>query len=88
MNESKCHGWSNWETWLANEWLTADEESQEKLEDLANDSNLEDWEKSDTLKDWIESESPASNGLFADFIDEHLKRIDWEEIIENHTEEN
>ena len=44
------NGWSNYESWLANLWLTNDESSYQLLLEALNQDSLRDYEKAEWLE--------------------------------------
>ena len=89
------NGWTNYETWAVNLWLTNDEHDSAMLSELAHATGelfLEVYlnERADTLKNWVLDENPAYSdaSLYADLLHASLERVNWREIIENHAHDN
>ena len=77
------NGWTNWETWSTNLWLTNDEGAQAWLIDAAagaRDADPDD--ESDQVRilaEYLEQHVPDS-GMVGDSVSWH--RVDWREIAE------
>jgi hypothetical protein len=80
------NGWTNYETWLVNLWLTNDQGTAETMQELAAASRANDeaeWELADTLKEWVDGmvdESVPGNGMVRDLVNAALGSVDWREI--------
>jgi hypothetical protein len=83
---SGYNGWANYETWNANLW---DGEAFYDLVQEAKDSGDDKMEVAAMLENFYDdaAESLGARGFFGDVINNALKEIDWEEIVENHWEE-
>lgn len=69
-------GWSSYETWLVNLWLTNDEGSYYALNDCGNAKEVEE------LVNNI-MEDVDRSGLLWDLVSSALSSVDWQEIFEN-----
>lgn len=79
----KYNGWTNYETWLINLWLS--DYLQEIIEELciSDISELENY-----IKDYLEETNPIKeNGLFADLLNSILNNVNYREIAEHILEE-
>ena len=75
MDNKKFNGWSNWDTWNLNLWLTGnDEPTYRAYIDIVRTSNVF------TFKGLV-----LTLGIKGDDID--YRHIDWEEIYEHGKEE-
>jgi hypothetical protein len=89
------NGWTNYETWLVNLWLTNEQGSDELVREWADelmqdaidkgcdsDSARNDaaYELGERIKDMHEEMSPEVTGLFADLINAALGAVNWYEI--------
>lgn len=92
MNVSEVqtyNGWSNYETWLANLWLTNDESSYALLREATSKDAWRTYEQADWLEMMLryqlddEIDVPC---LWQDLLRVAFGRIDWSEIIENNLE--
>jgi hypothetical protein len=92
------NGWSNYETWNVNLWLTNDEGSESMLQEIM-DRYRKDEDDSDSeddingaagaVKDWVEEMRPdLGSSMFADLLGAALSEVDWYEIAENHMDDN
>jgi hypothetical protein len=83
------NGWTNYETWLVNLWLTNDQCTAETMQELAAASRANDeaeWELADTLKEWVDGmvdESVPDNGMVRDLVNAALGSVDWREIAQS-----
>lgn len=83
------NGWTNYETWLVNLWLTNEEYTESELRSIANNGQRRDYRKEE-LKSYVEDEMLALhkfNGLASDLIGAALCMVNWYEILDNATEE-
>lgn len=91
MSDSRYNGWSNYETWCANLWLTNDQGSdswlRERCDDLMREHDGDKEAAAEDLAGEIESFHdefyPEVTGLFADLLRSSFDAIDWREIAEN-----
>jgi hypothetical protein len=101
MNEDKKYnGWTNYETWVVNLWMSNDQGSDEYYRELAQETyNRADSEKSftrdevairnlaDTLEgefDERQSELVGVTGVFADLLNAAISEVNWHEIAEHY----
>lgn len=97
-DEKGYNGWTNYETWCVNLWLSNDEGSygywQDMAAEIARESGATDYlpvqevaksALADRLKDEV-SELPEALGtasMFVDLLNTALGRVNWGEIAEN-----
>ena len=88
-NESKKYnGWSNYETWVTNLWLSNELPSCDYLRSLANDRTIKDYDKDQILKDYVEEMMPRLEAsLASDLLTSALIEVNWKEIIDDAKEE-
>ena len=92
-SEQGYQGWTNYETWCVNLWLSNEEPSQRYWAEMAQAA----WDASepsayltreqeavralaDTMKDELEEAAPELTGLYADLLTTALGAVDWVEI--------
>ena len=83
MTTDTYNGWSTYETWLVNIWLTNDPSTYTAAREMAAYG-------ADTLKDWVWSwatEFVEPSSLTADLIGAALAEVNWQEIAESLLEE-
>jgi hypothetical protein len=86
---SKYNGWTNYETWNFNLWITNEEPDYEYALELAEDSEningfrkkLEDW-ANDTADECISS-ATSEFGFITDMIYSSIKSVNFYEIAEH-----
>lgn len=94
------NGWTNYETWCVNLWLTNDQGSEEMLREWAQEAMQEaiDSEESDPrdaavsrlaeqLESWHDEQTPSVEGVFGDLLRASLQAVDWQEIATNHLQD-
>lgn len=90
------NGWSNYETWCVNLWLTNEQGSYNFCRDLAQGcwrdaeasktfSRKEQaaLDAADCLKQFINDSQPEVTGMFRDLLNAALSEVDWHEIAEH-----
>lgn len=96
----KYNGWTNYETWAVNLWLSNDESSYNGVLRLADemweDAEFEDGPftrkehaarlLSDQLKTDVDNGSPIQTGMYADLLKAALSEVNWYEIAERYLE--
>ncbi len=92
--EKTYSGWSNYETWCTNTWISNDEGIYDMVREevdnsLKNDS--EDYEVADVIKGLIEElrdrEHKMNFGLFDDLLTASLDVVNWREIAGYYVDE-
>lgn len=89
---TEYNGWTNYETWCVNLWLTNEEGSNEVLMSMIPKSKDDVYGASNILKDWVKETFYESNvgegyGLLYDLLNSALDNVNWREIIENHLDD-
>ena len=77
------NGWTNYETWLVNLWLTNDQDTDQEAREVAAFG-------ADALSDWVEElvlESVPPSSLASDLLSAALGWVEWYEIAESLIEE-
>lgn len=83
----KCNGWTNYETWAVNLWLTNDEESYNKAQRVVDESEDEN-EAAENLKEYIENLKRKlylfidNANLFSDLLNAAISEVNWHEIAQ------
>ena len=85
MTDKTYNGWSTYETWLVNLWLTNDMQDED-LTASVKEANTT-YEAKEILKDYVEERMPEIEGLFADLLRGALSEVNWYEIVKNWREE-
>ena len=87
MTDKTYNGWSTYETWLVNLWLTNDMQDED-LTASVKEANTT-YEAKEILKDYVEELVPFQGitGLFADLLRGALSEVNWYEIVKNWREE-
>ena len=95
MTDLTYNGWTNYETWVVNLWLTNDSDSVEVLNHMAQDclAHLPEradavWELAKRLEEDHDELKPELNGPFADLLNHALGCVNWREIAAYIIEEN
>ena len=92
----KYNGWTNYETWCINLWLTNDENSVDywtaEAADIYGKAKAKKpftrkeqavYYMAESLKEQIEGIVPELTGMFADLLNAALSEVDWREIAEH-----
>ena len=83
---TEYNGWSNYETWVVNLWLTNDQRYYEELCCIVS-SEDDLYDKAEALEDWLRFEYDGEYAsVWADLANHSLSRVNWCEIIENNQE--
>ena len=90
MSNTTYNGWTKYETWVVNLWLTNDSGSVDRLNEMARDCLTQasgDIVNAVTqLAAQIESDHeefmPETTGVYADLLGHALGMVDWREIAQ------
>lgn len=92
---AEYNGWSNYETWLANLWMSNsegdqeywNEQAQECLDEAEGDKEKAADELASRMENYwdemLEEQTKDMFGLFVDLLNAGMQAIDWLEIAEN-----
>lgn len=84
MADKTYSGWTNYETWCVNLWLTNEPYTEGELRMLAQMSASE-YERADCVKRFVEELMPdLEASMFSDLLRSALDNVNWREIVENH----
>lgn len=88
-DEQGYNGWSNYETWCCNLWLSNDQGTYEQVNDMMRENiGASVHEVSETLREYVEelnestADIPASS-MLADMVGAFMGAVDWYEIVES-----
>ena len=96
FNEKEGYqGWSNYETWAFNLWLTNEQSSYEYYKELANElmTEYDDrkeviYKLSDSMKFETEQGNPLEEAsLFSDLLSYSISKINFDEVAKGFLEE-
>lgn len=85
---TEYNGWSNYETWLINLWLTNEEPYYYEMQRiLSTFTGVRD--QADALKEFMQQqhEEQEVSGVWSDIISSTLWKVNWHEIAENNRED-
>lgn len=75
-----CNGWTNSETWTVNLWFG------DVFAEMGFDGRLDREMLKDFVIEMLEADgSLPESGLVADVMNDFLRRVDWDELAENHS---
>lgn len=85
MTDKTYNGWSTYETWLVNLWLTNDMQDDDLIASVKEVDTT--YEAKEILKDYVEEMVETSgvpdNGLVHDLLHGALSEVNWYEIVKN-----
>jgi hypothetical protein len=89
VEDEKCNGWSNWETWNVKLWLDNDESTHNAAREIVAGAELNNGIAAQALLDYattlcLGDEPPAS--MAADLINGALGAVNWQEIAAAYAE--
>lgn len=79
------NGWTNYETWCVNLWLTNDEVTEPMLRMLSQMHDVSVGYRADRIEEWVKDDRPVQDAsLYSDMLGAALDAVNWREIVENH----
>jgi hypothetical protein len=90
-NDRTYNGWSTYETWLVNLWITNDQHLYATLHaDVVDAPRL--YDAKEVLQAWLDNEydlyiEERGHGLFQDLLKGALDEVNWYEIAKNWRDE-
>ena len=82
-DKTQYQGWTNYETWLANLWLTNTEALHNFCHHLITTAPTQ-ADAASNLNTYVTEQNPITEAsLFSDLLITALDRIDWHEIVES-----
>ena len=80
-------GWTNYETWCVNLWLSNDQASYTTTKEIVADGT--EWEAAERLKEWIAAdEFPLKEPtMYSDMLTAAFSEVNWVEIVRAFREE-
>jgi hypothetical protein len=88
-NPNSYNGWTNYETWCINLWLTDNPTDYHYLTHLSNNPRLSDYDKANQLRSDIEETIPDTlTGLFRDLLLSSISECNFYEIIQSNKDED
>ena len=86
MKDNKYNGWTNFETWNFNLWITNDEVDYKYASEMAGEST-DRWELSKKLEEWAENmaEWHLTNdaSFIHDMVNSSIKEVNFYEVAEH-----
>lgn len=82
--ETAYNGWSNYETWLTNLWLTNDQGTYEYVEALVREA-ADRYSAIQALRDYVEDMNPLHDeaSMYSDLLKAAFGNVYWGEIIDH-----
>ena len=93
MLDNKYNGWTNYETWNFNLWITNEEADYNYALEMAGEST-DKWELSKKLEEWAENMAEdykhieQFSGFIMDMINSSIKEVNFYEVAEHLWEDN
>ena len=83
---NKYNGWTNYETWNFNLWITNEESDHNHALEIAEDSENK-YELSKKLEEWAENmadeELPNQCSFIADMVNSSIKEVNFYEVAKH-----
>lgn len=86
--DNTYNGWTNYQTWVVNLWLTNDSASVDRLNEMAYDCLTQasgdivnaTYQLAKCIEDDHDEFMPETTGVYADLLGHALRCVDWREI--------
>jgi len=85
MEGKKYQGWTNYETWVVNLWLTNYSGTYDAILESVRD-NAADHDAGEAIKEFVEELNPLNDkepSLFTDLMNGALSEVNWREIAQS-----
>ena len=81
------NGWSNYETWAANLWITGDQYKYQAMQRIIEAFDVP-REQAEALEQYVVSDCayPGGASMWTDLLQAAVERINWLEIVRNNRE--
>lgn len=90
MSDREYNGWTNYETWLVNLWLSNDSGSEEMLRETVGGCRTK-YDAGRAIRAMVDEMAdewmPDQASMFADMIGAALKEVDWQKIASHYMPE-
>ena len=91
MKDNKYNGWTNFETWNFNLWITNEEVDYKYALEMAGEST-DRWELSKKLEEWAENMAEyhltKHSSFIHDMVNSSIKEVNFYEVAEHLWEDN
>lgn len=75
------NGWTNYETWIVNLWLTNDPYSYDKLQYIIGAFETVS-QQAYELENCVSDDYERESSMWSDLIESAMQRVNWYEIVE------
>jgi len=81
--DERYNGWTNYETWLVDLWLTNEQCSYTVLQEICAES-MSKYGKAEMLEAYVRDNAGSElPGMVADLVNAAFARVNWVEIVED-----
>ena len=86
MERTGYNGYTNYETWAVNLWLSNEQGLYYAVQEIVADHWADDYrsqgEAAEAVKDWLTEQMPEVEGLWADLLNGAISEVNWSEVAE------
>lgn len=83
---SEYNGWTNYETWCVNLWLSNDSNDYNTVKDICRGGK--DYDAAQRLKEFVEELQPdLEASMFSDLLNAAISEVNWMEVAQAFREE-